>query len=640
MAGLFLLLFAVLGVGCGKVPFSTVDAQFTLADASWFAEEETLFVFYRVDAKQGLGPETQIELSYRTDQLAMPWTPFSELAPVHTHVAVDCGPTTRCGSLSIHVPLEPRHVGMRLRYHRDGEMAVAALVTYNVVGLGPPHHNRSLLVYGVLDATNEHVQWRARHQFPTLRNQDAQDLGLRRAFTVDGVRYGEVGPSSADNPYGYALESGCPDTLTPLGHAAVSTSDRAKFDLEALPMATSTSPALCGRSTVTDAKGEFQAVAVARKNPEVRPAFPTLRAPSADATHLQFLLEPCGSTISEQHLAMQQQRLLFTNPTRVCVDDWQRNSNGFADALAGTLRARIDEVRPAGHDMVLSLALNRDDSILYNDDGTSKDLADVVEQALELVLPLERDRSTPRVTGAFVFDSFPHEIVGPVASALVLWCPALLENNSQEPPDTAQRSCPVQPDLTVELGPFRFGMIPILPSRDTYLRFIENYSEGQAGQTVELQFLAPTRTALSRNEPSPLGAFATATFFDDEVLTAAPSDAFSYCPPLPPPEPDAPPDPSYAVVFDFPMNEARPLSMLPDQHAQTPQPAYSLGISWEFPFLTRLKYQLTVAGALTAFSVTVPFGISGQDQKYWGTELWKNSEILAARAAPAVHALL
>ena len=33
--------------------------------------------------------------------------------------------------------------------------------------------NRSLQVYGVFDETNSWVQWRGRHFFPTVRNQEA-----------------------------------------------------------------------------------------------------------------------------------------------------------------------------------------------------------------------------------------------------------------------------------------------------------------------------------------------------------------------------------------------------------------------------------------------------------------------------------
>src|SRR4051812_29272765 len=88
-----------------KVPVVDIHAAFTLADATWFEEEQTLFFFYTVQAEQGLGPDSQLEVTYLTDTFEQPWTPIAELPWVHTHVPVDCGETERCGSFSLAVPI-------------------------------------------------------------------------------------------------------------------------------------------------------------------------------------------------------------------------------------------------------------------------------------------------------------------------------------------------------------------------------------------------------------------------------------------------------------------------------------------------------------------------------------------------------
>jgi hypothetical protein len=203
--------------GCEKVPIVDIEARFALADFTWYAEEDTLFVFYRVDAEQGLGPASQIELAYRTDESDLGWTPLAELSPVHTHLPVDCGSRARCGSTSLHIPRVPRQVRLRLRFHRDGETTLDAPVAFNVVGRGPAHTNRSLLVYGVFDESNGHVEWRVRHQFPSLRNEEVRALGLRRNLRVTDPRHGEVPVSLPDNPYGYAFAAACPPNSGPLG---------------------------------------------------------------------------------------------------------------------------------------------------------------------------------------------------------------------------------------------------------------------------------------------------------------------------------------------------------------------------------------------------------------------------------------
>ncbi|MDY7226582.1 hypothetical protein [Hyalangium rubrum] len=608
MARIGVLLALVACAACEKVPIVDINAGFTLADAAWFSQEETLFVFYRVEAEQGLGPESQIEISYRTDDGEIAWTPVSEFTTVHTHVHVDCGSKARCGSTSLKVARAPRQVGVRLRYHREGELMLPASVNVNLIGSGPAYSHRSLIVYGVFNEANTQVQWRARHQFPTLRNEEVQELGLRRTFRISDPRYGELEQPFDVNPYGYASTPACPPAFSPLEWAPIETSERAVFHGDAMPDAASTASRVCARSTVTDARGTFEAVALARKNPEVRAAFPALRNPIRNNTILGFLLKPCTRTISEPHRAMQVQRLLLDGSPEICIDEWR--DPGFVDQLAARFRSRIDEARTQGRDMVLSLALHHDDA--------SGQLASRIEAALEQILLFERDKSTPRVSGAFVFDSLGHAVVRASLKHLVLWCPAELEDDLDTLPPAAQRSCPLLPDLPdLNLGPFRFSTLPILPTRAQYLTFVGKYSDGQAGRMRELRFLAPERTPISQNVQ--VGDFGVATFFNNELLTAAPDDAFSYC---------QSEDPRVsAVVFRTALSPApQPLALLPEAHHELPQSSYALGLLWDFPFLLRLEYEVFLAGAASAFSLTVPFGISGSEQAYYGTELWQGGE--------------
>ncbi len=592
-----------LGAGCGKVPISDIEAAFTLADATWFEQEQTLFVFYRVEAQQGLGAQSQLELTYTTDDFALPWTALGKLTPVHTHLPVDCGVNGRCGSLSLPVAKAPRAIGLRLRYHVDGALALDAETNVNLIRAGPPYSNRSLLVYGVFDQTNRRVQWRARHTFPTLRNQEVEALGLRRSLRIEGPGYGDIGRQSG-NPYGYGFAADCPAGLGPLGWLEVQTQDRAAFAPETLPLAASTAPVVCARATVTDATGTFTAPALARKNPQVAPAFPTLRSPVKSDTAIGYLLRPCHRTISAEHRAMQTQRLLLGD-AELCIDDWQ--TPGFSTRLAAKLRAQIDLVRARGNDMVLSLALHHDD--------TTGQLEGLVEQALAQILPFERDKTSPRVSGALVFDSYAYSMVRTDLQRLVLWCPANLPGSDLDQlPTNAQRSCPIQPDLPeLSLGPFAFSNLPILPTRDQYLTFIGKYSDGQAGTMKQLTFLAPERTPVSDNVP--VGNFGIATFFNDELLTASPADAFSYC---------AATGTAANVAFRLPGSASpQPVPALPRFHATSPAPQYQLGLFWDFPFLLRLQYEIVIAGAASAYSLTVPFGLGVSSQAYYGASLWQ-----------------
>ena len=314
---------ALSGPSCGKVGFTDVGAGFVLSDATWFEEEQTLFLFARARADQGITEQSVLEVSWRTDDEIVDWTPIDDLPKVHTHVEATCAPKRMCTSTSVRVEKEPREVKMRLRYHRDGDLALDAPTNLNVVGAGPDERSRSLVVYGVFDRINERIQWRGRHQFPTLRNEEVEGLGLRRYFEVRNARYGVYGGDPIDDRNPYLYGAGCPARFTDAGLEVVSTEERAVFQQRPVPVEASTANVVCGESTVMDALGPYEATAVARKNPETRPAFPTLRSPVADATPVKFFLAPCDRTIDRDHEEMQRQRLQMEDTPTYCTDGWE-----------------------------------------------------------------------------------------------------------------------------------------------------------------------------------------------------------------------------------------------------------------------------------------------------------------------------
>ncbi len=615
-SGLGLWLWLPLALSCRKAPLFDVNAGFVLADASWFEDEETLFAFYEVTAEQGIGDPSVVEITYRTDDTFVDWTPVTDLEMVHTHLPVDCGVDSLCGSLSLHVPLEPRQVRLRLRYHREGDLALQPRTVFNAVESGLPHDSRSLAVYGVFDETNTRIQWRARHQFPTLRNEQAEAYGLRRTFVVRDQVYGREALAGGDNPYGYGAV--CPEDFVDAGLEEVATGDRAVFHPDPLPLGASDASLVCAQATVTDARGLFTTGAVARKNPEVRPAFPVLRSPVRDATPLKFFLGPCERTISAEHEEMLRQRLQLENVPTTCTDDWERP--GFVEELVVLFRDAVEAERRTGNDMVLVVGINQDD------DGVS----DAVEEALAAVAPAERHRNTPRLTGAFVLDSTIKGLELEELAPVTLWCPSTFES-----PGASSRDCaiaPENPDLV--LGPFSFATLPILPSRDQYLDFIDTYSVRQAGSVQSLSFRAPEFPTTS--EHVDLGPFGVITFLNAETISADPRDAFSYCVPETP----------ELVVFrsellrelsfydcayagfpeDFCESGVLSLDVLPDWHQSFGERSYQLGVAWDFPFLLQMEYELAQAGSVTAFGFSVPFGIADPETSYYGTDTWARDE--------------
>ncbi|HCH64473.1 MAG TPA: hypothetical protein DFR83_16830, partial [Deltaproteobacteria bacterium] len=597
-----------------------------LADVAWFEGEETLFIFYEMQVEQGLNEESTIEVRYTTDTEVREWTPIGDLPRVHMHVPADCGEGTFCGSTSLHVRDRPRDVEVRLRYHPDGELARDAPVIFNTVSAGSDHTNRSLLLYGVFDESNRFIQWRARHQFPTIRNQKASALGLRRWFEAADPRTGERVSATNDNPYAFGV--GCRGQSTDLDVGPVSTTERAVFHPDPVPLVAAEAAVVCADVSALDGVGVYTTTAVARKNPEVAPAFPVLRSPVQEARVLPFFLGPCDAPFDEGHEAMQRQRTEMGGLPTTCIDDW--DEPGFEERLAEDFSAAIEAARPRGDDMVLSITLHRNES--------GPQLA--LEQALLRVVPGERSRSTPRLAGAFVFDSEVRVLADERLNSSVLWCPsALPDGSSPENVNLAALTCAVAPDAPdFELGPFTFGQLPILPSRGMYNDFVRTYSERQAGSIRSLEFRAPRFSTTADHVD--LGAFGSVTFLNGERITPDAEDAFSYCPA----------DGFMPVVFRTPFTRSEafrrsleelcesgelpeafclstdtaviPLEYLPDWHADLAEEDYELGIFWDFPFLLRAQYETVRAGSVTAVGLSIPFGLAQNGDTYLGTETW------------------
>lgn len=600
----------VSGAACEpKVPIIDIGAVFTIAEATWFQDEETLFVFYRVDAEQGLSEASQIELSFVTDDGVTAFAPLSSFEMVHEHVAASCGRHTFCGSASIAVALPPRDVRLRLRYHRDGELTLPAELSFQQVLRAAPHVGRSAIVYGVFDEANRAVQWRLRHQFPTIRNEEATALGLRRRFLIDDPVHGSfavpVSELRGDNVYGYGLFGGCPTVLSPLGFARAETNERAVFAAEDLPDEAADSAVVCADSTVFDATGPVRVTVLAQKNPQVAPPMPSLRSPIRSATVLPFFFELCAAEISDvEHREMQLQRLLQDEGDVHCVDDFR--TEGFVSRLATLLQETVDVARVDDNDMVLAIGLNRV--------ASERTLPTLIEAALEQVIDNESIQSSPHLAGAFVFDSAAYAPADAVVARHVIWCPSSFGGGDlEEISDVPIRGCAVQPDSTIVLGPLAISSLPILPTQQQFRTFVDRFGVGQAGRMRALNFRVPERTPLSIDVP--VGNFGVATFFNNEAISADVADALSFC--------DAG-DGGVAVFLPPPevSEEPLPLAFLPELHAAFPQEVYPVGLVWDSPYLLKLRYDVFASGAITAFDFTVPFGLATPTESFEGSALW------------------
>ena len=580
-----------------RVPLVDVEARFTTADATWFEEESTLFVFYRVEAEQGLSENSRVELTFRTDRAFQEFVDINTLPAVHTHERADCGDRTICGSMSIRVSQRPRDVEVRLRYHVDGELFLIPQTAFHIVARGEAHLSRSAIVYGVFNETNNRVQWRLRHQFPAIRNGFAQALGLRRDFRIENQGIGDVLVPER-NPYAYGLTPSCPQTFETLGWQNIATNDRALFAEEQSDVTLATFNSICASAIVTDGEGEFQTGAYAQRNPEVQEAFPALQSPLSEVRQLRFLLELCDEFPDNPHRDMQKQRLFLTDSDRLCVEDFR--SAAFADRFTNLLTDIVNEERVQGEDMVLMFAVHRERGIVG--------LAERLEQALAPLVRNESSRPSPHLSGVFVFDSFAHNIIDPDVGRFVLWCPASPFGNNP-----SATNCPIQANPPLVIGQVELNSAPILPEREQYEDFIEDFGVANGGTMESITIRAPQRTTISDNVP--LGDFGLATFFNNEAISTEADDAFSFC------------QSENANVIAFRvegLDDVFPLSAIGEVQEFGNFSRYELGLAWEFPFLMELQFETTLAPNVNTVDVVIPFGISTPGEEFRGSQVWQS----------------
>ena len=68
-----------------------------------------------------------------------------------------------------------------------------------------------------------------------------------------------------------------------------------------------------------------------------------------------------------------------------------------------------------------------------------------------------------------------------------------------------------------------------------------------------------------------------------------------------------------------------PIQYLPDWHSLVGEQNYDLGLFWDFPFLLHMDYQTVIAGSVTAFGFSVPFGFGTDGENYLGSSMWTTS---------------
>lgn len=419
-------------MSCSKVPLKRYFPETRVAVSSWFAREQTLFLFWDLSIDEGFADDAVVEISVRTENGETGFRDVQSFPSVHRHSRVKCGSKALCGSQSVAFADRVLSAEMRVRFKRDGRLSDEIPLVHQSIESGQTAQTLSAALYGVFDQANEVIQWRLRHQIPGLPNAEVRRLGLNRRFKLVPKRYGERLASERQNraipdglgnvnPYAFGFDE---TAACPAGYAAewagalpVETEAPARWSDEPVPAEGRTAAVVCAEGQLEAASGEIPVHALALRNPETETAYGQLATSVRPARLLKFLLAPCGRTISEDHLNMQAQRLLMDRTVDVCLE--RTSQDVMQTRMASAFAAALDAERVSGEDMALLIAFHHDDP---SGDGVWHR---ALKGALESTLEYEQSKSSPRGVGAYVFDSLAAGELPQALSRQVLWCPSV-----------------------------------------------------------------------------------------------------------------------------------------------------------------------------------------------------------------------
>ncbi|MCX6127916.1 MAG: hypothetical protein NTX25_02485 [Proteobacteria bacterium] len=537
--------------------------QFSEVKAFWFEDEASFFLFYRIDHPLIQRPDSALEFSLNQGNS---WTDVKDVQNIHQHDAVDCGNVARCGSLSQKADTQVADIRLRLRFHKDSELADLAEFPVVIVKSSSPF-KRSFYIYGIFDTSNTYVQWRGRHQFPGLSHEQAEAYGLRRAYRIQNVE-AQIPSSEPDsvNPSLYGKPSSCDGTKL---DAPIISSDQGE-DHWMINQIDSTYAQVCASSEVHDANGQYFAVAIGRKNPVVAAITQDLQLSYTKVTQVPLVFAVC-SAIDQAYLDFQLKRLkIESHPIDQCLDRDQLSP----ESLLSLLYAKIVVAKQnLGPDIALIIVLH------YSDSTFSQAVTLLFGQALEAIA---NDKNFPRVAAFFIYDSFAPESLPLAKQASVIWCPMAGAEEEK------LSSCTFQP-ASVVVGSLELRNSPALPDYTSFLNLsneqingakIENfsiYAPRETGETGRLIFENVGQMNYVFNP------------FDQLQLSA--SETLSFC---------RLNDPFELFGFES-LDKVNPLSAntlseLPDVHRETKlDRSYSLGVRMTVPFFVSIQYSSTVA---------------------------------------------
>lgn len=616
-----------------KVPLRPHGGDFETLSAHYFENEKTAYVFFSVE---NLRPRQALASWPSAFEMAVDRGDFASLDPdkaVHRHHLVECGPGRLCGSYSFHAEQAPGSIRLRFRYSEKAALGLESTVATLVHPAGRGADSQSQFVYGVFNASNEKIQVRVHDNFGDPDDAHVGEYGLERSYDVSAPSPADFSVADEQD----AISEAGTDFIYPAGPCArfvraeangpsLAFSGKDAWLSSSFPSEATESGA-CFRARLLDHAGRAvtAGMALARKNPVLANTGLNVRPPLKDAFRIPLVLSYCldqpdaAALTSGAFLDYQRFILDIADPTIDACFALGREEQ-FANDLAGAMDRKLAAARaanPAGADFIFVVAINHKLSPVV------RTFHETIATALAQRIARELALSSPRLVGAFVYDSQSADLRKIPQAPGITWCPRDERKGSAD-----AANCSPLVGGEVSFGPLNF-IIPMgpFPTLSSYVNYVAKYGdEGKSHdpklnlQSVQTNGSSVTHGLTGDQDRSAGGIV---TFFDGERLSLGAGEGVKFCRNR---------DNEHLLdQFAFRENgTGRDAKILSAKEAQAfvqdrdRGTALDVGLRWNSAYVGSFSYELPVRGHVFGFiplSTTVrssmPFGDPRWSRKRW-----------------------
>ncbi len=617
---------ALLSIGCEKVPLRDVGQHLQTVNAHWFESEKTAYVFFEADAPPPSSSSAVFELNAGNET-----TEFRALSPdwsVHEHQIVRCGDHV-CGSFSFKSAEAPKEIILRLRYH-----ASSPLETHMATGV-QTHPNDgtsqaySALVYGVFSGQNDRAQLRIESNFGDPNSSDVAKYGMTRRFeSVDEVSSDFTTDDESRlqirtlSPFLYPADicalklnshhGGRRGPVTRVqGNRAWSSLSYDKHD---------TNAGSCFQVNTLDHNGSVlvSQFAVARKNPVLTQTPLKISTPLHASIKVPIVVNICGDSSGNpsplsapQYLDYQKHILGFDQATvDACFQLGQESI--FSANLQTLLLQKLEAARAAaagsGGDLFFTVILNHRLGAEFDF------MQSIVQSRLNDIIFAEAGKISPRLVGAFVYDSNENFSPKATGNPALIWCPRVRQKSEKDNLQDGGVNCITDHsggiDLTLLSAVAPMGPFPNLTSFETY---VAKWGTGGLLKQVEFKIRSvPAGASTVQDSENQV------TYFDSVRLSILPGHGARVCS-----ENDDGSTLDSLRFLNSTSTHPYPLTAADaDASLRVGNQSFRVGIEWEFPFLISVEYREKLSGTILGF---VPFSATGKTNKLLGEPKWNRA---------------